>query len=385
MIFKYLISIFIVFLLAGCGDPPPELADDVGNSSAKDEGGGNNALLSNIKTYQKREGKNNYCVGGSKGDDGKTISVNQTLILVDLTDELRDNQVQYIADNYINDLNWDSMGDSFGLARITNQAPEEMKVFTLCAPDPIEKNNSQVNKGSVSKFKKTFSEVYEQLLNANGLSSANSMLIEGVRQVFTNKRYSFLPENGPRHLIFVSDLMQNSSEISFYECKLDKEECKFNSIKEKKSAWFDAAKLNLNENDRVTIYHLSAECKADLNAKDWWIAYFKNEGAGEVNVISELGNNDCKQKVVEKPVIKEKIIEKEVEVEKEVIVEVPKIKEKIIEKEVEVEKEVIVEVPVEKIVEKKVEVPVIKEKEVIVCSGKGKAGPNTFQKDIFCN
>jgi len=371
MIFKFVISIFTVFLLAGCGDPPPELADDFDNSSAKDDGDGNNALLSNIKMYQKREGKNNYCVGGSKGDDGKTISVNQTLILVDLTDELRDNQVQYIADNYINDFNWKSMGDSFGLARITNQAPEEMKVFTLCAPDPIEKNNSPVNKGSVSKFKKTFTEVYEQLLNANGLSSANSMLIEGVRQVFTNKRYSFLPENGPRHLIFVSDLMQNSSEISFYECKPDKEECKFDSIKEKKSAWFDAAKLNLNENDRVTIYHLSAECKADLNAKDWWIAYFKNEGAGEVNVISELGNNECKQKVVEKRKIKENIIEKEVEVEVEKIVEVP------------VEK--IIEVPKEKIIEKKVEVPMIKEKEVIVCSGKGKAGPNTFEKDIFCD
>ena len=59
MIFKFVISIFTVFLLAGCGDPPPELADDFVNSSAKDDGDGNNALLSNIKMYQKREGKNN--------------------------------------------------------------------------------------------------------------------------------------------------------------------------------------------------------------------------------------------------------------------------------------------------------------------------------------
>ena len=330
---KDLLSALLLFsFLTACNEPPTKKF----------------GLGDKINKFQQSDGAFATCLNGT----GKPFD--QTLLLVDLTDELQPNQIQYVKDNYIDNIKWNNRGDTFALARMTSQPPEEMKVIRMCAPAPVAKDNSKLNEGNVKTFKKTYQEVFnkDNLLSANGTGAKNSLLIESVRQIFTNARYNFSSENGPRHFILVSDLYQNSSEISFFKCNPKDKKCSFENMRKNKSDWFDAAKLSLNEKDRVTIYHLSSKCRADLKAKDWWEAYFKSEGAEEVEIISELGTNKCSSP---KPVEPPKKPEPKPEPKKP---------------EPEPKK------PEPKKPEPKKPEPVCK---------KAKAGPNTFQRDVFCD
>jgi hypothetical protein len=370
------------FLLVGCGEP-----DGFNQTESSKNGTTNNKSSGapfNIKKFQMTEGAYATCVAGTKKKNGHIIKVNQTLILVDLTDKLLPNQIQYVKDNWINNIAWKKRGDIFAMARMTKQPPEQMKVISVCAPDPVNLDDSAMNKGNNKTFKKSYNTIFTSLLKPNGIDADNSLLIESIKQIYTNARYKFSSKNGPRHLILVSDLYQNSSEISFFKCNPKDKECSFSNTKKKKADWFNSARLNLTKEDKVTIYHLSSKCRVDLSAKDWWVSYFKSEGAGQVEVISELGTNQCQKKVkfveeVEEVIVKVPV-KKEVYVEEveEVIVKVPVKKEVYVE---EVE-EVIVKVPVKKeVYVEEVEEVIIKSS---VCGEDGKAGPNTFQKDIFC-
>jgi len=277
---KSLITALLAFILLSACDKPPSQSTD---------------LSSRVKKFQQTDGPYATCIKGN------VKQVNQTLLLVDLTDKLEPNQIQFVRDNYIKDIEWNELGDTFALTRMTKQPPEEMKVIKMCAPTPLKKDNGRFNKGNVNTFKRTYEKVFEILLKPNGKDAKNSLLIESIRQVYTNARYDFSSKNGPRHFILVSDLYQNSSEISFFKCNPKDKKCSFENTRKNKSEWFEAAKLNLKETDRVTIYHLSSKCRADLRAKDWWEAYFISEGAGSVETISELGTNKCSES---KPIVK---------------------------------------------------------------------------------
>ena len=341
------ISKFILLfclILIGCGDAPEGFENESSNNVTTTNSSSGTPF--NIKKFQMTEGAYATCIAGTKKKNGHITKVDQTLILIDLTDKLLPNQIQYVEDNWIKNIAWEKRGDIFGMARMTKQPPEQMKVISVCAPEPASKDNSALNIGNNKTFKKSYETIFTSLLKPNGINADNSLLIESIRQIYTNARYNFSAKNGPRHLVLVSDLYQNSSEISFFKCNPKDKECSFSNTKRKKADWFNSAKLNLTKEDKVTIYHLSSKCRVDLSAKEWWKSYFKSEGAGQVKVISELGTNQCQKK----PIIKE------------VPVEIIK----------EVEVEVIKEVPVEVI------------KEVPVCGEDGKAGPNTFQIDIFC-
>jgi len=344
------ISKFILLfclILIGCGDAPEGFDENESSNNVTTTNKSSGTPFS-IKKFQMIEGAYATCIAGTKKKNGHIIKVDQTLILIDLTDKLLPNQIQYVKDNWINNIAWEKRGDIFGMARMTKQPPEQMKVISVCAPEPASKDNSAINIGNNKTFKKSYKTIFTSLLMPNGMDAANSLLIESIRQIYTNARYNFSAKNGPRHLILVSDLYQNSSEISFFKCNPKDKECSFSNTKKKKADWFNSARLNLTKEDKVTIYHLSSKCRVDLSAKDWWVSYFKSEGAGQVEVISELGTNQCQKKV------------KFVEEVEEVIVKVP------------VKKEVYVE---------EVEEVIIKSS---VCGEDGKAGPNTFQKDIFC-
>ena len=260
MIKNAVIAILISSILSACS--PPEGLDGASNT------------FSTVQKFQMSDGAYATCIAGTRDENGNNIKVSQTLVLVDLTDKLLPNQIQYVRDNWIANVGWKSRGDSFGLARMTKQPPEEMKVVNICAPDPVDKDNSQINSGNVKTFIKTYSNIFDSLLLANGKGADNSLLIESIRQIFTNARYKFSSENGPRHFILVSDLYQNSSEISFFQCNPKEKNCSFESVRKSKSAWFDSASLGLTKDDSVTIYHLSSKCRVDLKAKDWWVSYF---------------------------------------------------------------------------------------------------------------
>ena len=341
------ISKFILlfcFLLVGCGEP--EGFDQTESSKNNTTTNKSSGTPFNIKKFQMTEGAYATCIAGTKKKNGHIIKVDQTLILVDLTDKLLPNQIQYVKDNWIKNIAWGKRGDIFGMARMTKQPPEQMKVISICAPTPANLDNSAPNIGNNKAFKKAYKTIFTSLLMPNGIDADNSLLIESIRQVYTNARYNFSAKNGPRHLILVSDLYQNSSEISFFKCNPKDEKCSFDNTKNSKANWFNAAKLNLTKEDKVTIYHLSSKCRADLTAKDWWKSYFISEGAGEVEIISELGTNQCQNKPKPKPTpTPTPTPEPKPTPEPE---------------------------------------PTPEPVQTSVCGEDGKAGPNTFEKDIFC-
>ena len=377
---KFLISSLFVLFLVGCGEEAPDkyTSPQTSNQSTSNDSQ-STSLSKKIRPFQiDQSNPNGTCV---------SENVQQTMLLVDLTDELTSAQIQYVRDNFINNFSWSNQGDTFAQARITKVPPQKMTSIKMCAPETLSQNNGIMNKGRVSKFNQYRSEIYENLIMPNGVGSDKSLLIESVRSIYNNARYDFSASKGPRHLILVSDLYQNSGEISFYSCNPKDKKCSFSATKKKKKNWFEEAKLNLTSNDKVTIYYLSSKCRIDLTAKEWWKQYFLNEGVSEGNlkIISELGNNSCASPVikeVEVPVEIIKEVPKEVikEVEVEVIKEVPK---EVIK---EVEVEVVKEVPKEVI--KEVEVEVVKEVQVeksVVCPEKIHSPLNQYRLDIFCD
>ena len=362
---KFLISSLFVLFLVGCGEEAPDkyTSPQTSNQSTSNDSQ-STSLSKKIRPFQiDQSNPNGTCV---------SENVQQTMLLVDLTDELTSAQIQYVRDNFINNFSWSNQGDTFAQARITKVPPQKMTSIKMCAPETLSQNNGIMNKGRVSKFNQYRSEIYENLIMPNGVGSDKSLLIESVRSIYNNARYDFSASKGPRHLILVSDLYQNSGEISFYSCNPKDKKCSFSATKKKKKNWFEEAKLNLTENDKVTIYYLSSKCRIDLNAKEWWKQYFLSEGVSDSNlkIISELGNNSCASpKVVEEPEIVIKKVPKIVEEEEIIIKKVPKI--------VEEEEPVIKKVPKKTLKEPEV-------KENIVCPDKIHSPLNQYRFDIFC-
>jgi len=388
-------------ILAGCMcSKPPE-------STATDK----------INTFQMTKGSKATCIAGTINKDNKIATVDQTLLLVDLTDPLLPNQIEYVKNNYVDNISWAKLGDTFSMASMTSEPPEQMTVVSICAPELSEKtstskdqpNNSKLNIARNRQFKEVYRGIFEDLLQFNDKPANNSLLIESVKQIYSNARYNFSSKNGPRHLILVSDLYQNSSQISFYDCNPKKEECSFSNVKKKNTDWFKAARLNLTKKDKVTIYHLSSKCRADLKAKDWWESYFISEGAGNVEVISELGTNQC----VDEEKIKEEIKKKEDEARKveearkkkedeareleeearKVKLEGDKVKARELEEERKKREDEVRELEEErkkleeerkKLKDKLSKPPVPNPDPDPVCSADGTAGPDPFKRNVFC-
>ena len=129
-----------------CSKPPESIATD------------------KIKTFQMTKGSNATCIAGTINKDNKVATVDQTLLLVDLTDPLLPNQIEYVKNNYIDNISWSKLGDTFSMASMTSEPPEKMTVVSICAPELSEKtstsegqpNNSKLNKARNRQFKEVY-------------------------------------------------------------------------------------------------------------------------------------------------------------------------------------------------------------------------------------
>jgi len=222
----------------------------------------------------------------------KIGSRNATVLMLDTTDALREEQLQFVIDNYAEDFKWNNAGDRFTVIRMGSKPSPMMEFKSICAPKPahkIDKLMDPIRKIEVQN--KTFKWTFKELIRRMGSQkkkAKNTLLVESITEVYRNKRYKFLRAR-MRKLILVSDLYQHSEIISFFRMcrpavkgKKHPLRCPDLATTIQRNARFSnylkAAKPKFRKSDKVEIYYLNVKGRVDRSAENWWRGYFNNAG-----------------------------------------------------------------------------------------------------------
>ena len=230
-----------------------------------------------VQKFQRSQGKNATC---------GAVNINKTLVLIDKTDPLTDAQKAFVKASFIDNYEWNHIGDTFGIAVLNNSGVSLMKTETICAPMPLSLNNGLANRARVKNFKEALQQIFSNL-TADEPKASNSTLYEAVVEVYRNPTFKFLPSTEGRTLIIVSDLFQNSSNINFYSkcangCASYESSLKSDPNMKK---YLDMANLKLSNNDTIKIYHLQSKCKIAGSLDKWWEGAFKSAGLSSSNLL----------------------------------------------------------------------------------------------------
>jgi len=147
-----------------------------------------------------------------------------TLFLVDGTDGITAEQTQYMKDNYLSgsELKWNFAGDQLSLVLMDGRMPSLLRVETREAPMDYKVPwwlGGARDRNKREEFQRELSKSFLELVEEEKMGDApNSLLIETLADLTRNKRFNFTSEKWhSRKLIFISDLYQNSPEISFFD------------------------------------------------------------------------------------------------------------------------------------------------------------------------
>jgi hypothetical protein len=230
-----------------------------------------------IKDFQKSQGKNATC---------NADNITKTLVLIDKTDPLTDAQKAFVKASFIDNYEWNHLGDTFGIAVLNGSGVSLMKTETICAPMPLSKNNGLANRARVNHFKEALQQAFSSLTIAEPKAN-NSNLYEAIVEVYRNPTFKFSPSNEGRVLIIVSDLFQNSSNINFYSKCANGCPSYESSLKSDPNMknYLDMANLKLSNNDTIKIYHLQSKCKIAGSLDKWWEGAFKSAGLSSSNLL----------------------------------------------------------------------------------------------------
>jgi len=229
-----------------------------------------------FRDFQKTQGRNATC-------DGSNIY--KTLILIDKTDPLSQAQKAFVKSSFIDNFEWNHIGDTFGIAVLNNSGVSLMKTETICAPMPLSKNNGLANRARVNHFKEALQQIFVNLTQDES-KAPNTNLYEAIVEVYRNPIFKFSQSSEGRTLIIVSDLFQNSSNINFYSKCAGGCPSYENSLKADPNMkkYLDMANLKLSDKDKIKIYHLQSKCKIADSLDKWWAGAFKNAGLLSTNL-----------------------------------------------------------------------------------------------------
>lgn len=228
------------------------------------------------------------------------------LLLLDASDPLDPEQIQFLRDNFVGDnITWKNEGDKFSIVLLDDKKTAQLDFISLCAPLPENQITFTMAKNKVKQqikaFKWSLTEGFEALA-ASTTEANHTPLIETIIEIHRNKRYGFT--DGDKSLILASDLYQNSEFLSFFynvcrekkkytvatnRCKSFKNTLKM--ISSKNQQFFKTqAKFDIKPTETIEIYHLKSNGEVNLTAKDWWVDYLKFAGYKKDNIkfISQL-------------------------------------------------------------------------------------------------
>ena len=217
-----------------------------------------------------------------------------TLLLIDATTPLNDNQKQFIVDNFINSFEYSSKGEKISLVLLNQEPLSSMNFFTICSPLPESKIKAtmatKILKQDIKVFNDSLKGGFEALTKSNQ-EAQRSPIIESLVEIFRNDRYGF--KSGKRKIIIASDLYQHSDFLSFNEmcnksnCEVFGKSMQRNNFKDLMDS---VVKFDGSDDVQVDIFHLKTKNRVNLKSKNWWLSFFEHTGfkKDKVRVITQL-------------------------------------------------------------------------------------------------
>lgn len=233
-----------------------------------------------------------YCVSESR---------EKTFILLDGSDGFSGRSKEWVQQNIFNNkkIIWSKEGSEITVARLGSKSVADMDMVKICTP----KHESQIDFWDApGKVKRDNALVHCSLSNvadeflSDPTQANRSSLVEAVAEVFKNPRYNFSNSEAQgvgRKFFFISDLFQNSRNISFHKlCKVDIsmdmlrcpsfDDLVSENVKVKR--YLSEAIPRLNKLDEIHIYNINVSNRIDQSARDFWEEYFVEAGADITNI-----------------------------------------------------------------------------------------------------
>jgi len=231
------------------------------------------------------------------------------IILLDLTTDLDSARKEFIKDQVFSEefyLKYDPF-TKFSYFLINHKKYTENKfLFSKCRPkngsskSKKEKatifENSKVLSSYFKRFSLAADKKYEEIFSTNK-DAPYSYIYETIAYIFQNPKSDFTSEQPYRELIIVSDLMQNTTRLSFYNA------CSANSNQAKCPTFSDFMK-NLSDKDYLLAtspngkginlqmiylnYRKETNKEIDVSLKNLWKNYFKGQKFNVKKIISQL-------------------------------------------------------------------------------------------------
>jgi len=231
------------------------------------------------------------------------------IILLDLTTDIDSARKEFIKDQVFSEefyLKYDPFTKFSYFLINHNKFSENTFVFTKCRPkngsskSKKEKatmfENSKVLSSYFKRFYLASNKKFEEIFSTNK-ESRYSYIYETIAYIFQNPKLDFASNQPFRELIIVSDLMQNTTRLSFYNA------CNANSSDAKCPTFKDFMK-NLSDKDYLLAtspngkdvdlqmiylnYRKETNKEIDISLKNLWINYFKDQKFNVKKVITQL-------------------------------------------------------------------------------------------------
>ena len=268
-------------------------------------------LLTTVFVNSLNAGKPNIPKGINKDTfcDLEREKYGHVIILIDLTTDLDSARKEFIKDQVFSEefyLKYDPF-TKFSYFLINHKKYTENKfLFSKCRPkngsskSKKEKatifENSKVLSSYFKRFSLAADKKFEEIFSTNK-DAPYSYIYETIAYIFQNPKSDFTSEQPYRELIIVSDLMQNTTRLSFYNA------CSANSNQAKCPTFSDFMK-NLSDKDYLLAtspngkginlqmiylnYRKETSKEIDVSLKNLWKNYFKKQKFNVKKIISQL-------------------------------------------------------------------------------------------------
>jgi hypothetical protein len=216
-----------------------------------------------------------------------------TFVLIDGSDPISAQSKQWLGNNIFKDkslTHFSDGGEMFSAAYMADQPVADLDTRSVCFPKPMEKVNPLFE--APSKFRAfhaaydcAISDTQAKILDER-TETGKSLIIEAVREIFSNPKYQQSNTQGQRTFVLASDLYQNSSIVSFFELctyradgsKVCPDFKKLTKSDTRISRYLKASLPKMRSTDKVRILNINVNGKVDQSARDFWTQYFEAAG-----------------------------------------------------------------------------------------------------------
>ena len=245
--------------------------------------------------------------------DKKGGKFGHVIIIIDITSDLDDAQVEFIKDQVFSE---EFFMDPYPFTKfsyflINNKKPQEQEfLFSKCRPKTGNINFSDLEKASLFENRKVLEKYSSRFFDEGEKihssifeikkDSKYSYIYETFAYIFQNPKSDFNSTHSYRELILVSDLMQNTKRLSFYKA------CNASSVNALCPS-FDNFMKNLSDKDyliatspngdgiNIKMVYLNNRCETnkslDKSLKILWINYFKSRNFNVLETIHQTDIN----------------------------------------------------------------------------------------------